>query len=325
MKRIAIRTVIILAILIVVFLAGPRTKIDKRVKSISLPPNLADLDQYLAQSEARYTDIVPGTEKTIIWANAEKTKTPISIVYIHGYSATRQETAPLSDEIAAQLGANLFYTRLAGHGRTGAAMTEPSVNDWLNDTNEAFEIGKRLGDKVLVIGVSTGGPLAVWLAEQPNTQEALAYILISPNFAPHDPNAEILTFPWAKQFAPLLLGAEYSWTPENSRHERYWTHSYPSTALVTMMGLVKFVRNSDLKSIQKPVLVIYSPNDTVVDPLETEKRYKQIGSGFKQIDPLLSSGDGGDPSNHVLAGDILSPNNTEMVKNLILDFLAGLN
>ena len=322
MKKIAIRSVIILAVLIIVFLSGPRTKIDPQVGSISLPPTLAELDQYLAQSEARYTDIVPGTEKTIIWANAEKTRTPISIVYIHGYSASRQETAPLSDELAAQLGANLFYTRLSGHGRTGAAMTEPTVNDWLNDTNEAFEIGKRLGEKVIVIGVSTGGPLAVWLAEQPNTAEALAYILISPNFAPHDKNAEVLTLPWAKQFAPLLLGDIYSWTPENSRHDRYWTHSYPSTALVTMMGLVKFVRNSDLASIRKPVLVIYSPNDTVVDPNEVEKRYAMIGSDFKEIDPLLSSGEGGDPSNHVLAGDVLSPNNTGVIRDLILDFLA---
>ena len=324
MKKLAIRAALIVAILFVVFLAGPRTKIDPQVNSLSIPSNPAELEQYLIQSESRFTDIVPGTEKTIVWANAEKTKTPISIVYIHGYSATRQETAPLSDELAAQLGANFFYTRLSGHGRTGGAMTEPTVHDWLNDTNEAFEIGKRLGDKVIVIGVSTGGPLVTWLAEQPHTDEALAFVLISPNFAPYDHKAEILTYPWAKQFAPLILGSEYSWTPQNDGHAQYWTHSYPSTALVTMMGLVKFVRESDLRSIKKPVLVIYSPNDTVVDSSETEKRFAQIGSDIKQIDPLLSSGANGDTGNHVLAGDILSPNNTEVVKNLILDFLARL-
>jgi esterase/lipase len=321
MKKIAKRAAIIVAALVIVFLAGPRPKIDLHIKPINLPANLADLDQYLAQSEARYTDIVPGTEKTIIWANAGKTKTPLSIIYLHGYSATRQETAPLSNEIAAQLGANLFYTRLSGHGRSNAAMDEPTVNDWLNDTMEAFEIGKRLGDKVIVIGVSTGGPLATWLAEQPNTDEALAYILMSPNFAPRDSNSEILTLPWARQFIPLILGPVYSWTPENPQHAKYWTHSYPSTALVTMMGLVKFVRDSDLGSIQKPVLVIYSPNDTVVNSTEVERRYAQFGSAIKEIDPILDSGNSG---NHVLAGDILAPNNTEVVKKLILDFLSQL-
>jgi esterase/lipase len=317
-KKTAIRIIIILMVLVLVFFTGPRTKINLKIKPMDIP---TDLDRYLDESESKYPDIVPGAEKTIIWANDTKTKTPLSIVYLHGYSATRQETAPLADELAAQLGANLFYTRLSGHGRTGAAMVEPTINDWLNDTMEAFEIGKRLGDKVIVIGVSTGGPLAAWLAEQPNTDEALAYVLMSPNFAPRDSNAEILTLPWAKYFAPLILGPEYSWTPQNNGHAQYWTHSYPSTALVTMMGLVKFVRESDLESIKKPVLVIYSPNDQVVNSEEVERRFAQIGSQVKEIQSIA---DCGNPENHVLAGDILAPNNTGVVKDLILDFILRL-
>jgi esterase/lipase len=321
MKKFAIRAAIVAAVLVVAFLAGPRTKIDLQIKPVNLPADLAGFDQYLADSESKYPDIVPGTEKTIVWANAEKAKTPLSIVYIHGYSASRQETVPLSDELAAELGANLFYTRLSGHGRSGAAMAEPTVNDWLNDTVESFEIGKRLGDKVIVIGVSTGGPLAAWLAEQPGKDEALAYILMSPNFAPRDSNAEILTLPWAKQFAPLILGNEYSWKPQNDKHAQYWTESYPSISLVTMMGLVKFVRDSNLESIKKPVLVIYSPHDQVVNSAAVEKAYARIGSPVKEIQPIEDSGN---PENHVLAGDILAPKNTAAVKKLILDFIARL-
>jgi esterase/lipase len=318
MKKIAAGIGIVVIVLVFLFFIGPRTKIDQQIKPINLP---ADLDQYLAESEAQFSDIVPGTEKTIVWANAEKTKTPLSIVYLHGYSATRQETVPLSDELAAQLGANLFYTRLTGHGRGSAAMAEPTVNDWLNDTMEALEIGKRLGDKVIVIGTSTGGTLAAWLAEQPNTDEVLAYVLISPNFGPRDPNSEILTLPWGKQLVTMIVGPEYSWEPTNPEHAKYWTHSYPSPALATMMGLVKFVRESDLESIEKPVLVIYSPNDQVVNSEKTEQRVAQIGSDIKEIDPILDSGN---PENHVLAGDILAPENTEAVKELILNFISQL-
>ena len=60
-------------------------------------------------------------------------QTQWAVVYIHGFSASRMETAPLADTIATALGANLFYARLAGHGRGGAAMGEPSVQDWLAD------------------------------------------------------------------------------------------------------------------------------------------------------------------------------------------------
>lgn len=315
MKKIFIGFVSVVLILAVVFLAGPRTEINLQLRPLNLPE---DLDQYLGQSEAQFTDIVPGTEKTIIWANAAKTKTPLSIIYLHGYSASRQETAPLSDELAAQLGANLFYARLTGHGRPGEALAEATVNDWLNDTQEAFEIGQRLGERVIVIGTSTGGTLAAWLAQQPNTEAVLAYVLISPNFAPRDPNAEILTWPWAEQSAQLLLGPEYTWTPRNAEQAQYWTHRYPSTALATMLGLVNYVRSSDLRSIEKPVLVIYSPNDQVVNAQEVERRYAQIGSTVKELVPITQSGN---PEYHVLAGDILDPSNTQPVQEIILGFI----
>ncbi|MEJ2746635.1 MAG: alpha/beta fold hydrolase, partial [Anaerolineae bacterium] len=206
--------------IIVVFLAGPRVKVDTTLRPLTLPP---DLDQYLAEAEARFDDIVPQAEKTIIWAGEPGQKTNLSIVYLHGFSATRQETAPLSDKLAAALGANLFYTRFTGHGRTGPALGQATVNDWLNDTIEALEIGRRIGEKVIIIGVSTGGTAATWLATQPHLDDVLALILISPNFAPADSHSEILTWPWGEQIARLVLGSESEWEPVNELHGLYWT------------------------------------------------------------------------------------------------------
>jgi len=114
-----------LALLIVGFLSGPRVAIDTTLQPVTLP---ADLDQYLTAAEARFSDITPGTEKTIVWAGEVGRRTPLSIVYLHGFSATRQETVPLPAQVAARLQANLFATRFTGHGRSGAAMLEGSVN-----------------------------------------------------------------------------------------------------------------------------------------------------------------------------------------------------
>ncbi len=317
-KKTAALSGITMIVIIALFLAGPTAKIDARLKPLTLPE---DLDQYLKQTEARFSDIVPGTEKTIIWADAAKTRTPLSIVYLHGYSATRQETAPLSDQIAARLGANLFYTRLTGHGRSGAAMAEATVNDWLNDTIEAFEIGRRLGDKVIVIGTSTGGTLATWLAEQPNTEAVAAYVFISPNYGPIERMSEVLAWPWGEQLAPLFIGPEFSWAPANAQQARYWTHRYPSKALVPMMSLVKFVRESGLENIHTPVLVIYSPNDKVINVQKIEQAFAQLGARVKAIEPVTRNVN---QLNHVLAGDILAPENTASVANLIVDFLSPL-
>jgi esterase/lipase len=304
--------------LIILFFMGPTAKINPQLKRFILPQ---DLDQYLKLSEARFSDIVPGTEKTIIWANASKTKTPLSIVYLHGYSATRQETAPLSDQVAARLGANLVYTRLTGHGRGGTAMAEPTVNDWLNDAVEALEIGKRLGDKVIVIGTSTGGTLATWLAEQPHTEAVMAYVLISPNFGPHEVMSELLAWPWGEQLAALIIGTEFSWTPANELQARYWTCRYPSKGLVPMMGLVKYVRESRLEDIRTPTLMIYSPHDTVINVKKVEQAYARFGSCMKAIKPITHKVN---HTNHVLAGYILAPGNTALVEKFILDFVSQL-
>jgi len=197
-------------------------------------------------------DLIPGTEKTIHWAAEPGRQTALAIVYLHGFSATRQETAPLADQVAGALGANLFYTRFRGHGRGGDALAEASVNDWLNDAWEALAIGRRLGKQVILIGTSNGGTAASWLATQPGAEDLFALVLISPNFGPRDAMAEVLTWPWAEAIGRVVVGREYAWTPSNERHACYWPHRYPSSASLAMMGMVKLARDSDLGRITHP-------------------------------------------------------------------------
>lgn len=309
---------LLIAVLAGVFNAGPVSPVVTAIAHVPLPE---DLDLYLSQSEARFTDITPGAEKTIIWAHPDKRQTDLAIIYLHGYSATRQETAPLSDQLATHLGANLFYTRLSGHGRPGAAMAEPQVQDWLQDSHEALQIGQRLGKQVLVIGTSTGATLATWLALQGDNPKVRAYIMLSPNFAPKDPAADVLTWPWANHFVPLLLGPEHHWQPRNAEQARYWSHRYPAQALLPMMALVKYVREQPLEQISAPILTIYSPDDQVVSPAAIEAAFARFGSAHKQ---LIALKDSQDPSRHVLAGDILSPRDTARVSLTIMQFLKAL-
>ncbi|MDZ4701039.1 MAG: alpha/beta fold hydrolase [Rhodothermales bacterium] len=301
-----------------VIILGPRPVIDDTIRPLTLP---ADLDTYLADAESRFPDLIPGAEKTIVWATPEKTRTPVSIVYLHGFSATRQETRPLSDSIAAALGANLFYTRLAGHGRSDDAMGEASINDWLNDAMEAYAIGRRLGERVVVIGTSTGGTLATWLAARSDVDELLALVLISPNFGPKDPTSRLLLWPWGTQLARLVVGPYYTWEPANFGHARFWKTRHPSRALVPMMGLVDLVNGLDFAGIASPLLVVYSPNDQVVNPALIAEAYPRFGSPIKEAVVLDEVGD---PSNHVLAGDILSPDETMPMVRRVVAFLRPL-
>ena len=43
---------------------------------------------YFESIESRHRDIVPGTEKRVIWAGRQETRTPLSLLYVHGFAAT---------------------------------------------------------------------------------------------------------------------------------------------------------------------------------------------------------------------------------------------
>lgn len=273
-----------------------------------------DISADIAEMESRFSDIISGTEKTIVWAHTSREKTPVSVVYIHGFSATRQETAPLADSLAARWGANLFYTRLAGHGRPGDAMGDVTANNWLNDAVEALEVGRQIGERVILIGTSTGATLAHWLALQPDMQDLEALVLISPNYAVRAAGADLILWPWGPQLLYLLEGDYIEWEPFNEAHGKYWTTRYPSSAVVEMMKLLDLVNSQDAERIICPTLVLYSPNDQVVDPEPIVATYERFGSLNKK---LIAIDEVGDRNNHVLAGHILSPDNTERIASFI--------
>lgn len=303
----------------IIFLSGPRVRIDQTISPKTLP---LDIEAYLYLSERPFTDIIPGTRKTVIWAGKANEQTEFSVVYIHGFSATRKETEPLSNLVAKNMGANLFYTRLTGHGRTGQAMADASVNDWFNDVVEAYEIGRRLGKKVIMIGCSTGGTSLAWLAHRAATvggMDALyACIYLSPNFRPRNRFSAMLTWPWGRQIARIVIGKERWVTPENKGHEQYWTTRYPVTALLPMMGMVKLAGKLDLSKIRVPGLVVYSPRDQIIHVPALKKTFEQMGCVKKRLVPFTGSAD---PGQHILAGDIFSPETNNELADLIVFFV----
>ena len=298
---------------------GPRVDVSVGGGDMDLGvPAIADLDTYLANAEAAVPDLTPGAEKTIRWAGGPGQRTAVALVYLHGFSSSRQESAPLMDQVASALGANLYYARLRGHGRTGEALAAASVADWQRDAWEALAIGRQLGEQVVLVGASNGGTLATWLATRPGAADLAALILLSPNFGPRDPMSEILLWPWAHVLVRWVVGPEYQWTPQNPEHARYWTWRYPSEALLAMMGVVKLARISAVERIQAPVLVLYAPDDQVVSAAKIERFFPRFGAADTRLLPLENTSD---RQHHALAGDILAPADTARVRELILAFL----
>jgi pimeloyl-ACP methyl ester carboxylesterase len=302
------------ALIALVFVLGPRVAVDTTIRFD--PAVIGDDPQaYVARAEEAVPGIRDGLEKEIVWADPMiHDKTPIAIVYVHGFSASKGEVRPLADEIADQLDANLFYTRLTGHGQDGAAMTQGSVNAWINDYEEALAIGRAIGDKVVVIGTSTGGALAAWAATQAGASDGVAAIaFISPNFGVQASGAEWLTLPWGKEIATLVAGAEYNSPRRSALHEKFWTWRFPIAAVLPMAAMAKLAYAAPVEKAKVPALFIFSDADRVVMP----ERTREVAARWGGEHDLVPMDGTGDPDNHVIAGDALSPSTTQFLATRI--------
>jgi alpha-beta hydrolase superfamily lysophospholipase len=283
----------------------------------------ADPDTYLAAGEAAVGGVAPDVAKRIVWAGTPGEKTDLAIVYLHGFSATSEEIRPVPDLVARGLGANLFYTRYAGHGLGPDRFAGPTAQDWMDDTAEALAIGRRIGRRVIVIATSTGGTLAAEAALQPELMRDVAGIVfVSPNFGIEAPGSSLLTWPAARLWAPLIAGSERCFTPHNDLHARYWTTCYPTVALLPMAALAHHAGAADYSAAEVPALFLFAEADRVVSAEATREVAARWGGPASVAPQVVGAGD--DPFSHVIAGDALSPSMTRPVSAVILDWAKGL-
>ncbi len=299
----------------------------------STPPRLAgefsaaalpdDLDGWLAAREAEVHaefGIVPGTEKRISWHNGAGERTEYAIVYLHGFSASRVEIAPVPEQVARALGANLFETRLAGHGRETARMEDIPAEAWLADAVEALAVGAAIGEKIILMGTSTGATLAIALADHKLFEAVDSLVLISPNFGFDDPAADWLTRPFGPLIARATIGEYREFQPLNDAQERYWTTRYPTAALIEMLRLLELAYDRVDEVTVPRALLVYSPKDIVVSPGKYLDAFERLPVPEKLRYEITETSD---PAFHVLTGDVLSPVSVPPAVDRIASFLAG--
>lgn len=304
-------------LLFIIYISGPE------IESEMVPgklPRITDPEKYIEESESKIHDMRPENEKKIIWADKPGKKTEYSIIYIHGFTASRKETAPLPDIIAEKTGSNIFYTRLKGHGRYELRSQENvNISDWLKDTEEALLIGKKIGKKVIIMSCSTGTALATWLAEKyPDDIKAL--LMLSPNFEPADKRIFLLSHKWGPLLASIIEG-EIIGENENivsSEHANNWSYIYKTEMIFPVVALLKYVQSVDYSKIKIPLAVFYYGNDKIVNQNKTLEVFSAWGSEIKMISEVKNPGD---KNGHILAGDIFSPSTTDEIAESALNFL----
>lgn len=314
----------LIAIAIIVYFLGPTPVHPQYANDTPFVPELNQLENYIKEIESKHR-IKPQNEAEIVWADTFKQQTEYALVYLHGYSASKEEGNPVHTHLAKRLKANLYLSRLADHGVDTVSAMEYSTADRLwESAKQALEIGRKLGKKVIIIGTSTGGTLALKLAAM-YPQKVNSLILISPNIAINDKLAFLLNQPWGLEISRMVMGGnERIIGGKSEEYKKYWYTKYRLESVVQLQELVATTMNREtFAQVRQPTLLLYyykneHEQDPVVRVDAMMKMFDELGTSSKLKSKVaIPSG-----ASHVL-GSYITSKDIPAVERAIDTFVTG--
>lgn len=313
-----------LVLLTAAYFCGPHPPAPAyRIALPAVPREPAELEAYISRGEAAHR-LKPDNQARIVWYNDTlKQKTDYAIVYLHGFSASQQEGAPVHTNIARAFGCNLYLSRLAAHGiDTTEPMKDLTPSAYWESAKQALAIGKQIGKKVILMGTSTGGTHALQLAAA-FPDDVYALVLMSPNIAIYDSNAWLLNSPWGLQIARWVTGSSHV-TSADTRpvYKQYWYHQYPLEAAVQLEEYLETTMKPEtFKKVRQPLLLLYyykdeEHQDKVVSVPSMLKMFDELGTPKDNKVKRAMPGAG----NHVL-GSYIKSKDLLGVQRAIEDFM----
>ncbi|MFC4213460.1 alpha/beta hydrolase [Pedobacter lithocola] len=311
-------------IIIGTYFAGPKPKKPVYNEEPIKVPDIKELDGYVKTIESKF-DLKLGNASEIVWADSGHSQTEYAVVYLHGFSASKMEGNPVHINLARKLKANLYLPRLADHGIDTIAPMHYFTAERLWETSkEALAIGKKLGKKVILVGTSTGGTVALKLASV--YPEINSLILLSPNVAINDKNAWLLNDPWGLQIARKVVGGDERRVLDarSDEYKKYWYTNYRLESLVQLQEFIESTMTKTVfEKVKQPVLMLYYyKNELEQDPVVRVgamlKMFSELGTDpeLKKKIALPNAG------NHVL-GSYITSKDLPSVEKAIESFMGN--
>ena len=182
---------------------------------------------------------------------------PIGCVLLHGLTAAPKEMRPLGDYLAAR-----DYTvrgvRYAGHGTSPQDLAQTIWRDWVSSATTAIVELRRRCTQVWAIGLSLGGLISLYLAEQHAVDGVCA---IAPAIFPPDRRMAMARF--LTPFLPYTRKDPADLHDPIALAEHADYDLFPTRAIAQLYDLMKRTRRH-LHQIDGPLLLIFARHDQVI-------------------------------------------------------------
>lgn len=209
---------------------------------------------------------------------------------IHGFTASPQEMRRLGEHLAGE-GHTVLGIRLPGHATQISDMLRVRWGDWYAAVQDgAHQLG-GMCTRLVPIGLSLGGGLALLLASEVPVSAAVA--LSTPYRQPADPRLSVLRhLRWIVRYWPK---GPPDWRDPQAQAERVAYPAYPLRAVAEVEAALAAMR-AGLGRIRAPVLLMHSSEDDFVVPENMALIAQRLTQA--KVEAVLVSN-----SNHILTCD----------------------
>jgi carboxylesterase len=195
----------------------------------------------------------------------------VAVLLCHGFTGSPQSLRPWAEHLA-EHGMTVSLPLLPGHGTRWEDLRITGWQDWYAEVDRELRLLCERRETVFVAGLSMGGALALRLAAK-HGDAVRGVMVVNPANKVHGLAAHAL--PVVRHLVPATKGIASDIAKPDSREL-----GYDRVPLHAAHSLRRFFQATDreLPQVTQPVLLLRSPQDHVVPPVDSARILSRISS-----------------------------------------------
>lgn len=200
------------------------------------------------------------------------------VLVVHGFTGNPGSMRELAVKCA-DAGFEVELPRLAGHGTTVEEMIPTRWSDWSSDTEAAYQKLRERVEKIIVVGLSMGGGLTLWMAA--NHPDLSGIVCINPTAQPMPSEVIAGLQAMIDSGAETLPSIGSDIADPNAKEASY--DATPTRALMSLFvdGMAENAKKYSQTKV--PMLLINSVQDHVVAPEQSDYLVANYGGPIERV------------------------------------------
>ncbi len=207
---------------------------------------------------------------------------------IHGFGGTPYEMRGLGSYLSKEYGCAVSGPALAGHATHVQEMARTTWPDWYGSVEAAYRDLASRCERVVAIGLSLGGALALHLAAHRPLTGVVA--VSAPVYIKHPLLFWFRSFPFLFRFLPYVKPGDDDTQDPTVRPQHPTYDRTPTGAARSLITELLPLVRSELAAITTPALLLQSRGDRTIPPDSMPLIHAALGSHDKEMVWLARGG-----------------------------------